>query len=140
MSRPPVYSGGRRGNKSRPHARLATASPCLAEVVAILAWGRELLPRRAPGYTGSVQLLNTTILHSDWWGFGVAGKTLVIPRACQLLDKRSACTPFFMTPVFCGRRSLFCLLWKPKYEKKTGLLQIIAVFSQIFRRLSQFSA
>ena len=32
--------------------RASRATPCEGEAVAIFAWGRELLPRRPPGYTG----------------------------------------------------------------------------------------
>ena len=52
LNRPPVYSGDRRGNNSRPHARIAAASCCQADPVAIFAWRRESLPQRPPGYTG----------------------------------------------------------------------------------------
>ena len=32
--------------------RASRATPCEGKAVAIFAWGRELLPRRPPGYTG----------------------------------------------------------------------------------------
>ena len=65
LNRPPVYPGGRHGNNPRhlaktalrsalaeSGARSSRATPCQEEVVPIFAWGRELLPRRPPGYTG----------------------------------------------------------------------------------------
>ena len=60
---PPVYPGDRRGNSSRPYAKLGTTSPShgvAPEVAAVFSGGPELLLRRPPGYTwGLVQLVNT---------------------------------------------------------------------------------
>ena len=63
MHRPP-YTQAIAVATTRPHAKTATgwsacrewrasrATPCEGEAVATFAWGRELLPRRLPGYTG----------------------------------------------------------------------------------------
>ena len=55
MNRQSVYPGGRRGNNSQPHAKIATGSGWQGEVVAIFGWGRELLsPPAVYGENGGV--------------------------------------------------------------------------------------
>ena len=58
--------------------RAKRATPCQAEAVAIFAWGRELLPRRPPGYTGvgSTSEQHNIIVGTNEW------------PACENLEKK----------------------------------------------------
>ncbi len=97
MNRPPVYPGGRRGNNSRPHAKIATTS----------AWqGMECFARHCAGivatatvwvHGGSVQLASTTISFLTYY---VSFKNI---KVCKNVNKRNK------LPVFVSLGSFYCV-------------------------------